>query len=442
MNQTFMKEKKILPLVLSMALPMVLSMAVNSLYNIVDSYFVAQLSEDAMTALSLVYPVQNLITAIAVGYGVGINATAAFHLGADDKESAGRAATQGLFLSLVHGVILTVVCVAGMPCFLKLFSSDASVQELAVDYSNLAFVFAPVITVGIAFEKIFQAVGRMKVSMICMICGFASNIILDPLLIFGLGPFPRLGITGAALATGIGQTVTFAAYLLFYFLRPIPVKVRRRYLVFDKKMIGKLYAVGIPATLNMALPSLLISALNGILAAFSETYILVLGVYYKLQTFIYLTANGMVQGIRPLVGYNYGAGEHGRVKKIYLTALGLALIIMSVGTALSWMIPGTMFGLFTDSEETVRMGVTALHIISLGFIASAVSVTSCGALEGLGKGVPSLCISLLRYVVLIIPAALVFSRFLGAEGVWWAFCFTELVTAVVSSLIYRRETCR
>ena len=199
-----------------------------------------------------------------------------------------------------------------------------------------------------------------------------------------------------------------------------------------------MYSIGISATLSMALPSLLISVLNGILSAFSGTYVLVLGVYYKLQTFIYLTANGIIQGIRPLMGYNYGAGEQGRVQEIYRTSLKLIMGVMLIGTLLSWIIPGQLIGLFTSNPETVQIGVRALHIISLGFIISAVSVTSSGALEGLGKGTPALLISLLRYTLVIIPAAFFFSRIAKADGVWYAFCFSEFVTAGCSLAIYRR----
>ncbi len=194
-------------------------------------------------------------------------------------------------------------------------------------------------------------------------------------------------------------------------------------------MSVKLYSIGIPAILNMALSSVLISVLNGILAAFSEKYVLVLGVYYKLQTFIYLTANGIIQGIRPLIGYNYGAKEYGRVEKIYQTTLRLTMGVMFIGSILSWAIPERLIGLFTSNMETIQIGVNALHIISLGFIVSAVSVSCCGALEGLGKGRLSLYISLARYVVVIIPAAFLFSRFAGADGVWYAFCFSEFVSA-------------
>ena len=437
-DQTFMKERRILPLVLSMSLPMVISMGVNSLYNIVDSYFVAKMSEDAMTALALVYPVQNLITAIAVGFGIGVNASVSYFLGAGKQRQADGATTQGVLWNLIHGLLLAVLCIAGMPAFLRMFSSDETVVELAMIYAARAFVFSPVITLGVAFEKIFQSVGRMKETMFCMVCGFVANIILDPLMIFGVGIFPEMGIAGAAYATGIGQCLTLLAYLVFYVAKPIPVKIRREYLKPDGQILKRLYGIGIPATLNIALPSLLISALNGILAGFTGAYVLVLGVYYKLQTFIYLTANGIVQGIRPLVGYNYGAGEHGRVRKIFRTALGLTVGVMVVGFVLSWAIPGQLIGLFTTNEETIRIGVRALHIISLGFVISAVSVTSCGFLEGLGKGTSSLYIALSRYVVVMIPAAFVLSRFWGADGVWAAFVLTEVVSALFAFVIYRK----
>lgn len=436
-EQTFMKEKKVLPLVLSMSLPMVISMGVNSLYNIVDSYFVAKMSEDAMTALALVYPVQNIITAIAVGFGIGTNAVISYFLGARQQEDADRATTQGMLFNLLHGILLAVICIGVMPAFLRMFSSDEKVISLALIYAERAFIFAPVIAAGVAFEKIFQSVGRMKVSMFCMMCGFVANIILDPMMIFGIGIFPEMGIAGAAYATDIGQAITLIAYLVFYVARPIPVKIRKKYLKPVRSITAKLYGIGIPAALNIALPSFLISALNGILAGFSGSYVLVLGVYYKLQTFIYLTGNGIVQGIRPLVGYNYGAGEHGRVREIYRTAIKLTAVVMLAGTVLSWTIPGQLIGMFTSNADTIRIGIQALHIVSIGFIVSAVSVTTCGFLEGMGKGTSSLCISLSRYVVVMIPAAFVLSRFMGANGVWTAFAVTEFITAVYAYCVYR-----
>ncbi len=439
MNQTFMKEKKILPLVLSMALPMVLSMAVNSLYNIVDSYFIAKLSEDAMTALSLVYPVQNLITSVAVGFGVGINAAIAFCLGAKEQKEADKAASQGLLLNLIHGILLAILCLVGMPAFLSMYTSNANVLSLALTYGNLAFLFSPIITVGITYEKIFQAIGWMKETMICMLVGFVANIILDPLLIFGIGFFPKWGIWGAAFATGTGQVLTLLAYLIYYYRRDRIIQIGFSDCKLESAMVKRLYGVGIPATLNMALPSFLISVLNGILAGFSETYVLVLGVYYKLQTFIYLSANGIVQGIRPLVGYNYGAGEGKRVRSIYRTALTLSAIIMVFGTAVSWLIPGKLFGLFTSNTATLALGIEALRIISIGFVISAVSVTTSGSLEGMGMGMPSLVISLMRYAIVIMPAAFLLSHIFGATGVWMAFPIAETITGITSYLIWCKK---
>lgn len=438
MNDTFMKEKPVLPLIASMALPMVISMLVNSLYNIVDSFFVAQISEDAMNALSLVYPLQNLINAVAIGFGVGINAQIAFQLGADNKDRASAAATRGLLLAAIHGLILSLVCIAAIRWFLGMFTADQTVINLGVRYSVIAFSFSVVISVGLAFEKIFQAVGRMKLTMLSMLSGCVANILLDPVLIFGLGPFPELGIEGAAIATGAGQVLTLAVYLAVYRKVPIPVRISRRHLAADRQMDTKLYSVGIPAALNLALPSVMISALNTILAAWSQSYIVILGVYYKLQTFLYLPASGIVQGMRPVIGYNYGAGERTRVQKIYQVTLTMCAVIMVAGTLICLTVPHLLIGLFTDNSNTVQAGAAALRIISAGFIVSSVSVTSSGALEGIGKGFPSLIISLCRYIVVILPAAFILSRLMGPSGVWHAFWATELITAVVSFAVYRK----
>lgn len=438
MNETYMKERPILPLLMSMALPMVISMLVNSLYNIVDSFFVAQISENAMTTLSLVFPIQNFINAVSIGFGVGMNAVIAFYLGAEEASKANTAATRGLLFAFIHGVILTVVCIAVMPAFLRMFTSDQEVIDMGICYSNIVFLFTVVIVSELAFEKIFQAAGRMKVSMFSMLGGCIANILLDPVLIFGLGPFPEMGIKGAALATGIGQVLTLVIYLIVCFVRPIPVRIEKKYLVRDQGLDRKIYSVGIPAALNLALPSLMISCFNAILSAYSQIYVLILGIYYKLQTFLYLTSNGIVQGMRPVIGYNYGAEEYVRVKKIYQTALCMSGVIMIAGTVICLAVPGKLIGLFTDSQETVLAGEKALRIISAGFLVSAVSVTSSGALEGLGKGLPSFVISLLRYVAVIIPAAYILSRILGPSGVWHAFWIAESITAAASFYIYRR----
>lgn len=393
MDQMYMKEKPILPLLLSMALPMVISMFVNSLYNIIDSIFVAKISEDAMTALSLVYPVQNLINSIAVGFGVGINAVIAMFLGAGKAKEANKAATQGLFLNVIHGILLTIVGLMIMPSFLAMFTNDQTVIGMGLQYSTIILMFSTIIMASISFEKIFQAVGNMVITMIALMTGCIVNIVLDPLLIFGIGFFPKLGIQGAALATGIGQSSTLILYLIAYVLRPIHVKIRKDYL--------KLEAVCV-----------------------------------KLQTFLYLTANGMIQGMRPIMSYNYGAKESARVRKIYLMTFEIVVGIMAVGMVICFVMPQTLMSMFTSNPETLTEGAIALHIICAGFIASSVSVVSAGAFEALGKGIQSFLISFLRYVVVIIPAAFVLSKTVGVHGVWHAFWIAEIITAVIAFILY------
>lgn len=434
-----MKEKPIFPLLLSMSLPMVISMAVNSLYNIVDSYFVAKISEDAMTALSLVFPIQNFINAVAIGFGVGINAMIAQYLGAGRRDKADEALTQGMVLAVIHGIVMMILCIIGIPYFLRLFTTDANVIALGVRYATIVFSFSVILSVNLTFEKMNQAIGNMKITMISLLIGCVLNIILDPMIIFGIGPFPELGIAGAALATGFGQCVPIVIYIAAYLKRPKRVAFRREYLHLTREVAKRLYSIGVPAILNMALTSVLTTALNAILAAFSQTYVLVLGIYYKLQTFLYMPANGIIQGMRPLIGYNYGAGEHKRVEQLYRLTLLLNICIMTAGMILCLTISGKLMGAFAENPQTIQNGVTALHIICFGFILSAVSVTACGALEGLGKGIPSLLISLSRYVVLIIPLAFIFSRFFGAAGVWHAFWVTEALSAVFAVIIYRRS---
>ena len=402
MNDTFMKEKPIFPLLTSMALPMVVSMLVNALYNIVDSLFVARISEEAMTALSLVYPVQNLINAIAIGFSIGIAALISLHLGAGNKEKADMAATHGMVLSLIHGVVISIVCTAIMSRFLRSFTSDETVIAMGVTYSRVAFMFAVVIMAAMAFEKIFQAVCRMNITL-------------------------------------IGLMVPVIFYLIVYFVSPIPVRLRSGCLKPDAKMALQLYSIGVPAILNLALPSVLITFLNSLLAVYSQSYVVVLGIYYKLQTFLYLPANGIVQGLRPIIGYNYGAGEYDRVKKLYRTSMGMCAAIMAAGTVLCLALSGQLIGLFSSNAETIAIGTSALRIICVGFIVSTISVVASGSLEGLGMGVQSLVISLCRYIVVIMPLAWLFCRLLGADGIWNAFWVTEVITAGISLVVYHKS---
>ena len=438
MDQTYMKEKPVVPLLLSMGIPVIISMIAGALYNIVDSIFVAMISEDAMTAVSLVYPIQNLAHAAGVGFGVGINAMVARRLGEGKTRMANQTASQGVFLSALHGMILTILGMAVIPYFLRMFTSDEVTISYGLTYFYNVFLFSTIDTMGMAYEKVYQSVGKMKISMAAVLIGCGVNIVLDPIFIFGLGPMPELGIRGAAWATGIGQTASLLFYLILNHVKPLNVEISLREMRPSKEICGGMYSVGIAATLNMALTSLLLTALNAILAPFSQVYILVLGVYYKLQALLYQGASGVVQGMRPLIGYNYGAGEQERVKKIFRAAFIIVGIIMTAGTLLGELMPDFLMGLFTQTPSTVEIGRTALRLISPGFVMSTVSVIASGAFEGLGMGLKSLKISLMRYAVIIIPIAFVLSRIIGPTGVWHAFWLAELITAVYAGASWKR----
>ena len=437
MSQSFMKEKPVLPLVLSMSLPMVFSMLVNALYNIVDGFYVAKISEDALTAVSLIFPLQNLVSALAIGFGIGINVVISISLGAGKKGKADQALTKGIVFSALHGLICTILCLICMSWFISCFSDDSLIHGYAMEYGAVVFAFSIFFHLAMAYEKIFQAVGRMKTSMMALLAGCVFNIILDPIAIFGFGPIPAMGIGGAALATGLGQTLQLVVYVAVLVKNNIGLKFSLKEWKSESRSIREMYATGIPATLNLALPSVLITCLNSILASVSSTGVLVLGIYYKLQTFLYLTTNGFVQGMRPIIGYNYGAGEKERVRSIFMTVLGLSGIVMVIGTVVCQCIPETLMSLYSSNYLTIQNGSTALKIISTGFIISTLTCTVTGALEGLGKGMPSLLISFLRNIGVMIPCALVLSGLIGVRGVWLSFPVTECFCAVVSLICYR-----
>ena len=443
MNQEFMKTKPILPLVLTMSLPMMLSMLINSLYNIVDSMFVARLGEEALTAVSLVYPLQTLVTSVSVGFGVGINAAVAFYLGASQKERAQRAASLGLLLSLVHGILLSAGLMIALPGFLGLFADEEATLSWGMEYGQIVLAFSAVMTVQLAFEKIYQAVGNMLVPTICLAAGCLTNIVLDPIFIFGLGPVPRMEVRGAAVATVLGQVVSVVLYVIFYAQKTLGLRLSVKESRPEAKLCQKLYLVGVPSSLTLGLPSVLITVLNGLAGMFSPVYILILGVYFKLQSFLYLPASGIVQGMRPVLSYNYGAGQQERMKRTLKLCTFLILVIMGVGMLLFLIFPAPVMRMFTRDELTVREGAAALRIISLGFVVSGISVTAGGALEALGQGFASFLISMLRYLALIVPAAWLGSRIWGVYGIWMAFpiaeCLTALAAAGIFSLCWRRK---
>ena len=433
---------KISSLFMKMVIPSVISQLVVLIYNMVDRIFIGHIPDigsTALTGVGICMPVTLIVSAFAQLTGVGGAPLASMALGRNDKEEAERILGTCCFGMIVVSVLLTITGLVFSEKILFFFGASSNTIFYAREYLNIYLAGTIFVELTIGLTAFITAQGFTAVTMVSVTTGAILNVFLDPLLIFGAGPFPEMGIEGAALATGLGQVFTLIIYFIVYFGRPINVKFGIKYLHEGGLMVKKLYAIGIPAILNMALPSLLTSALNAILSMYSATYVMILGVYYKLQTFLYMPANGIIQGMRPIIGYNYGAGEHARVKKIFTITLALNLGIMLAGTVVCLLIPERLIGMFTENVSTINAGGTALRIICAGFVVSAVSVTASGALEGLGKGTPSLLISLLRYVVVIIPAAWILSRLcgFGPAGVWNAFWVAELITAACAVFIYR-----
>lgn len=439
-NQTRMRTKPIFPLLVSMALPMMFSMMIQSLYNIIDSIFVAKLGSDAFTAVSLIFPLQNLVLAVAVGFGVGVNSCIAIATGSQDIKRAENAAMSGILLSILHSVLFILFGIFATRPFLQMFTTNEAILNMGSQYGYIVLCLSFGCLIQVCYEKIFQALGNMNITMIVLSVGAVINIILDPIFIFGYLGFPAMGVAGAAIATVCGQISGLFIYIFYYHKKKDSILLQISLRGFSPRIqiIRQLYTVGIPSSIMIALPSILISSLNSMLVRFSSVHVAVLGIYYKLQTFIYLPSGGIVQGMRPIVGFNYGAGEMDRVKKTLDLSLVFTAAIMLVGTLLSLIIPEQLLLMFNASEETLKIGIPALRIISLGFLISSFGVIYSGAFEALGKGLSSLIISLLRQLVIILPLSGLLIPLIGPTGVWITFPIAEAIASAISILLIRR----
>lgn len=432
-NQEFMKTKPVFSLLLSMGIPIMLSMLIQSLYNIIDSIWVTKLGTDALTAVSLAFPLQNAILSVSVGMGIGIGALISMSLGAGDREGANHTANLGLGLVCIHCLVFLILGIFMTRPFLKMFTDDPQVLQWACDYTYVIMCFSFGQLIQIALEKIFQATGKMALTMCLMASGCIINIILDPILIFGWFGLPAMGVRGAAIATVIGQICAMCLYLLAAVKGNIGITLHPRYLKFDGALARRIYSIGLPSSLMIAMPSLLTGALNGILAALDSIYVAVFGLYFKLQTFIYLPANGIIQGMRPIIGYNYSAGEAKRVRQTIRYSIYLVSGIMLLGTAGAVCFPDTILRLFDADAQLMQASIPALRIIAIGFVPSAVSIVTAGVFEALGQGSKSLIISLLRQLVIVIPLGWILSRFWGASGIWLSFPIAELAAFAISA---------
>ena len=436
-TENIMGTKKVMPLLISMSVPPMISMLIQALYNIVDSMYVARVSEDALTAVSIAFPLQNLIIAVSCGFGIGLSSCVARALGAKDEKEVTSAATHGFLLSGIHWLLFVLMGLFITGPFLRNFTDSPQIYEMSCQYTQIVLCFSIGSMYHLYAEKLFQATGSMVLPMIFQGAGAIFNIILDPIFIFGWFGIPAMGVTGAAIATVASQIFAAALSMVFFLKKCTSVRIHLKGFRFEKNMLWKIYTVAIPSAIMMSLPSVLVAALNSVLAAFSATAIAVFGLYIKIQTFVYMPANGVIQGMRPIMSYNYGAGNRKRMKETLKASLEAAGVIMALGTVLFMAFPQGIMKLFNANAEMLEIGVPMLRIIAIGFIISTVGCVLSGAFEALGKGVQSLVVSLLRQLVIIIPLSAVLAKTAGLYGVWATFPVAELIAAIIGCILYR-----
>lgn len=432
-------------LILSMSLPAMFSMLVQAMYNVVDGIFVAQYSNDAMTAVSIAFPLQMLIISVAVGTGIGINSLVSRRLGEKKQEEADKAASHGIFLGIVTGAafILFLGALTGVFFLLKnyapnvlykVLSDDPEIIEMTTTYLAIVLGISMPIFVQINIEKTLQATGDMFYPMVIQLTGAITNIILDPIMIFGLFGFPKMGVAGAAVATVTGQILSLIFSLIVIFKKKDhKVTVRIRGFKFDKAILREIYRVGFPSMIMQSIGSVLNFCLNLILIRFSNDAVFVLGAYYKLQSFVFMPVFGLTHGLMPIMGFNFGARNKERMKSSIKYGMMIAVTIMTVGLLIFELIPQLLLQIFNPSAEIISIGTVAFRLIALCFIPAAIGITASTLFQALGMGTKSLWVSILRQLVLILPLAYFFSNF-GLNYVWLAFPLAESIALIVACI--------
>ncbi len=425
-------------LLISMSLPMMISMLVQALYNVVDSMFVARISEDALTAVSMAFPMQNLMIAIGSGTGVGINAMLSKCLGEKDFKGADDAAKNGIFLAAVSAVGFLLIGLFAVKPFFQMQTKIDSINEYGVTYLTICSILSVGLFFQMTFERLLQSTGRTFYSMITQGTGAIVNIIMDPILIFGLFGFPRLGVAGAAIATVMGQIV--ASILAVWLNLTKNEDIHLSFLGFrpDKAVIGRIYAVGVPSIIMMSIGSIMTYAINQILLRFSSTATAVFGVYFKLQSFIFMPVFGLNNGLIPILAYNYGARNRERIEKALRLAIGYAVSIMLIGTILFQVFPIQLLGLFNASADMVSIGVVALRVISISFVLAGFCIALGSVFQAFGQGLFSMFVSIGRQLVVLIPVAYLLSLSGEVNYVWWAFPIAETASVALSVIFFIR----
>lgn len=432
-----MGSTPMLRLILSMSLPTMFSMIIQAMYNIVDSVFVSSLGQDALTALSLAYPLQLMTISVAVGTGVGINSFISRRLGEKNQELANNGAANGIFISIISWLVFLLVGIFLTVPFFKLFNPTPGVMKYGVDYTSIILIFSVGVMVEIAIEKVLQATGNMIFPMIFQLIGAVTNIVLDPMFIFGIGPFPRMEVAGAAIATVIGQILAMLFAIYIFFFKKHAVQVHVRNFKPSLKIIKNIYAVGFPSIIMQSISSVLVVGLNAILMGFSEAAVSVHGIYYKMQSFVFMPVFGLNQGLMPIMGYNFGAKNKDRLHSAIRYGCIIAAFIMLCGTVIFWVFPAQILSLFNANDDILNMGIKAMRFISLSFLPAAIDIIFSTTFQAVGKGFSSMILSLLRQLVFILPAAFVLSNF-GVNAVWFAYPIAEVGALIVAIFLYTR----
>ncbi|MCD8189519.1 MAG: MATE family efflux transporter [Clostridiales bacterium] len=426
-------------LVLNMSLPLMISLLVQSLYNIVDSIFVAQIGEDALTAVSLAYPVQILMIAVSVGTSVGINALLSRSVGAKQYERTTNIATTGMLLALAGMAVFLLLGVTCTGWFVGMFTSDAVIGAYCRQYLWICMLFCAGTFIGTMFQRFLQSVGNTFDSMVSLIIGAVTNLILDPILIFGLLGLPAMGIRGAAIATVIGQWASgAAAVLLNHFHNPM-VNVSLKGFRFNGQVLGQIYTVGLPTIITQALGSIMVTAVNAILISYSSTAVAFFGVYYKLQNFLFMPMNGLGQAAIPIVGYSYGADRKDRILALFKVVLPVSWVISLVMTVIFWAFPSQLLSIFSASDTMLALGVPALRIISPTFAFASTTMILGYSLSGLGNGVVNMLGTAIRQFILLVPGIWLLARLFGVGYAWYAFWVAELAATAYAACMTVRE---
>ena len=425
-------------LLMGMAWPAILSMTINALYNVVDSIFVSRLSEDALTAVSFVNPIQMMIVALSVGSGVGINSLIARRLGAKNQEAADKAASTSIRIGIFNYLIFLIIGLFFTKAFIGGYAEKGTyIYDAACQYMAIVCIGSLFTNVEIVLEKVLQSTGNMVAPMLCSLVGAITNVILDPILIFGYFGMPKMGVAGAAVATVFGQFLAMVVATFIVLRGEHLVKIRLLGFKMDWKVVADIYKVGFPSIVMQSIGSFMIIFYNVILVAYSTTAVAVLGVYFRIQSFVFMPVFGLNQGAMPIMGYNYGARNRERLMQTYKEAMKVAVVVMALGTLLFQLAPGPLLSIFDASEEMLEMGVPALRLISLCFLPAAFGIVTGTLFQGTGHGMLSLYGSLIRQLVGILPLAFILIRIGGVTTSWLAFPLAEILGLSYSAVTFR-----